>query len=295
MDTKISNGHLVILKQTGYTTEAQISEVIRDALEKGNLYSDFYVNVVTNKWKMCKYAYVWVTDTKAFEYLVSYENKGFVSIEKTKIVDNSNYVPKALTKSTDEMTEAELLDLVCDDTDDWCDSGNTISTIKETTKIHLKPIRYTQEQIDKFSIEDPDHSFEDVILPFEKAVFEDLRSANSDSESESGLPPVHNVWYINKVPDFITSDILLKYLRPYATDPTAKGPIVINKKKRMIPYPHINIRINGSNQNRNAFVTFNPNSNDGQFALYMCRQLKVEENGQKAILYCNHHIPRYQK
>lgn len=288
MDDKISNNHL-IYSYTGLANESQIVEVIRDALIKAEIESDFYVNVVTRDNIPCNYSYIWVTNKQAFEYLISFKNLGYTTVKKMVTVDNPDYQP--LAKSSSDMSYYELLNTISSDCNDWSEPTSTVNVYEEI-KIPLMKINYTPTQMTEYNQKN-----NGIVIAFDKASFTDMRpiensgdSSDSDTSDDSESDKyVHNVWIATNVPDFVNLNILLKYLRPFVTDPNVKGPLNFNGVKNKVPYPHINIRKNKNNK-KMVFVTFNPDSTDGQFALYMCRQLKIENNGNKAVLYFKHLI-----
>lgn len=297
MDNKVSNDHL-IYSHTGVSNEHQIIDVVQDALDKANIKSIFYVNVVSNGGMLCKYSYIWVTNKEAFDYLVSFKNQGYTTIKKLVTIDNPEFKVKPEPESKPEVENV----MSYNDLDahlDWSDSPATFNTTGDTSnkinvfedvKITLMKIHYTPDQIGSNSSNDS------INITFDQASFIDMRktdedSGSDDSESESDNR-VHNVWIATNVPEFINLKIILKYLRPFVTD-NAKGPLNFNGTKNMVPYPHINIKKNKNNNNKTIFVKFNPDSNDGQFALYMCRQLKVENGANKATLYFKHLTRKY--
>ena len=94
---------------------------------------------------------------------------------------------------------------------------------------------------------------------------------------------VHNVWYADKVPNFITVSHLANALKKYVIDSTKKGEVKYSKPRKILSYPHIAMSKSGNTQR--VWVTFDPDSTDGQFALFMCRQLVINENTK---IYFNH-------
>lgn len=282
---KISNSHL-IYSTTGYANEEQIYNVISKALKKAGLESKIYINLLYIKGKTCQCGYIWVDDAAAFNMLTKFSNNQTIQYTKTVKTlnnsDSSNETSESPTVKSSSTFNDKINWADCTDDDDVpSDKGYTLKKID--MDVTLDPIIYTNEQINKVSIYDTDFINEPYYISLDAALIEDVRTIGPD---ESNRKPVHNVWVANNIPDFVTPHILLKYLQQYVTDRNVKSNFRIDNKELLLPYPHIRIQKKAAKSS--VYITFNPNSTDGMFALKMCRQLKIDSGNKSATLYFNH-------
>jgi len=291
MDTgKISNKRL-IYAATSFATEDQIYQAITKAFTKANIIADCYINVLLNKGKMCKCAYVWVTSDQAFDFLIGIEH-GIAHVKRVTPVSNPNYGKLKLKTSSNSWAD--------DDDDNGVDDCKTINVLRDID-IPLDKVEYTEEQIKNIKTEIPTYNTEPFYIKFSRATVEDIRpksmlgkSTTDESESESSEDDsvdrkIHNVWIAKNIPQFVNFQMILDKLKRFVSDTNARGTFRIGDKEKYVTYPHVNIKKNYDNTRR-VYITFNPDSTDGIFALYMCRQVKLDHNGQKGILYFDHFI-----
>lgn len=287
MDTRVSNKRL-IYATTGYLTETQIREVIQDVLNQAEIKGEFYVNVVHYKGKMCKYAYVWASSEDMFNLLIKFDLENIVHINKVSKIESSN-----LTKSTpstpsiplisstplNKSNRFKLLDMTEED-----DSVDIPIPTTEVVKkeIILHPVIYSNEKLKEIESFDPKYTDKSCIIQLKAGLFQII------DDDEDDQFRIHNVWYADKVPKYITTKHLLDALQKFITNPNKKGEIKYSKNKKILKYPHINMK--DSPNGKRLWITFDPESHDGQAALFMCKQLVIKDGTFETKIYFNHFI-----
>lgn len=86
-----------------------------------------------------------------------------------------------------------------------------------------------------------------------------------------------NVLCTRKVPAWVTEEKLKSTFMKYASDATTKQKRRVGGQTITDTYPFVSI-----NQDRNAFITFDPKTHDAQFALLMTKKLDLQGEGGKA-------------
>jgi len=291
---KISNNRL-IYAITDYLTKSQVEEIIENVLEQTGINDQFDVSVIFYKGKMCKYSYIWVSSEKLFNLLTKFDSTGtttysIVANSNSKIPANStvvSYKNSASTSGSSSLSSSNSSDnnkyLISNKFGvlDMTKEDEHTEIIKSNfeirnVKITLKTIPYTEEKLKEISIEDPKYTIKECLIEFKPALFQPI-----DDETDYDKR-VHNVWYADKVPKHITVKQLVESLRRFVSNPNMKAPVKFSKNKQLVPYPHINIR--DSPTDKKVWVTFDPNSHDGEAALFMCKQLQIGN----VKIYFNH-------
>ncbi|HLX52934.1 MAG TPA: hypothetical protein VKR58_03285 [Aquella sp.] len=284
---RISNDHLLMV-QSGFADDTQIYSVLSDVLIRSELFSDIYVNVVYIKGNPCKYAYVWVKNKEAFEFLVGFGDKGYNHMKKMVEIPNPEFLNKKEESFSDPQAYFDHI-LKTSGKKSWDEDEDippTIKVIQDGIKIVLKSIVYTSDQIKTIHEYDPDWEPEPLVLEMAKAHFRDYR-LNTPENASSGDEHdayIHNKWIARGIPEGVGYDSILNILQKYVSNPQARGRCVIKGVEKTLRYPHVTTAKSKGGQTC-AYVTFDPDSADGIFALAMCRQMKIEKNGIMHTLY----------
>ena len=267
MSEKISNNRL-IYAITDFLTKDQIEDVIQDAIDQAGIKDKFDVSVIFYKGKMCKYSYIWTSTDTLFNFLTKFDSTqtithSVLSKSDSEIVKESTVVGYK-TNSDLCNNKFGLLDMTVED-----EHNEIIKSNFEirNVKITLKSVKYSDEKLKQLIIEDPKYTNKECVIKFKPALFQPI-----DDETDFDKR-VHNVWYADKVPKHITVKSLVDLLKKFVTNPTKKAPVKFSKNKQLVSYPHINMK--DSPSGKKVWVTFDPDSHDGEAALFMCKQLQV--------------------
>lgn len=290
MDDRVSNRRL-IYAITDYLTEDQIRNSIKNVLIPIGINDEFYVNVVHYQGEPCKYSYIWTSTEKLFDLLIKMGNTGKTTYNK---VVKSSSLLKGSKKVEAPLSQYESIDKVKNKFSllDMTEEDDSVTFPKSENEVEIKEIvldaiQYSPELVDRIKIVDPKHTKNSCLIEFKQSLFLPIE----DATDAAGR--IHNMWYADKVPKFVTMKLLLDTLKKFVTNPNKKVEIYHGKTKKLIPYPHINMLETGTG--KRLIVTFDPDSHDGQAALYMCRQLLVSDGKQKAKIYFNHFVKKVEK
>lgn len=284
MDNRISNKRL-IYAITDYLTESQIREVIQDVLNQAEIKDRFHVNVVHYKGKMCKYSYIWACTENLFNFLVKFGANGKISYNKVVKIDESkvNVSKKSVSVPASTGNRFGLLDMTEIDDSVVVPVSKTEVIVKE---IILPAVKYSEEKLKEIALIDPKYTNKSCVIEFNAALF---RPIDDETDEEKR---VHNVWYADRIPKFITTISILNVIKDFTSDPNKKAELKFSKNKKMVHYPHINMK--DSPQGKKVWVTFDPDSHDGQAALLMCKQLPVREGNIETKIYFKHFVNKYR-
>ncbi len=281
-DGRVSNRRLIYSK-TDYLDEDKIKESIYEAMKEGGIIGEIYVNIVSAKGRMCKYSYLWGSNEGVFDFLMKFGVNGKIVYDK--VVKDESVTNNVLSKSVgNSNSNSRFIDMT-DDDETVVAPVSTSKVIKK--EINMKLMEYSEELSKHIELTDPKYNKKGCILQFEPGLFVPI----NDETDEQGR--IHNVWYANKVDNFVTIKHLLSVLRKFVTNPNKKDFVKFSKNKNKLHYPHINIR--ETHNGKTVLVTFDPDTHDGQAALYMCRQLPIIDGKNKTVIYFNHFIDKSKK
>lgn len=94
---------------------------------------------------------------------------------------------------------------------------------------------------------------------------------------------VPNILKCKNVPNWVTKDEIKGHFRPYASDSHTTHERCIKGKRITDTYPYVSI-----NNDRMAFVIFDPYTHDAEFALRMMRKVHLTKAGEEVTLLFSH-------
>lgn len=280
MEGKICNNRL-IYAYTEYLEEDEIRNVVSDALKQTDIKGDVLINVVSVKGVKCKHSYLWASSNEVFDFLIGFGDKGYTNIKKLKKNENVSYAN--MVKQNKK--ENKKFDMTDDEDDGWIQIRNSGETFVDV-QIQLKKMEYSPERISQIKKHDGKFTGVPCTIKFSKAYFIPI-DTETDEEKR-----VSNVWVADNIPEFVTVGLLLNYLRKFNTDSNAKGLIRSQNGEKYVNYPHIHIKKN--TYGRRLWVTFNPNSTDGQFALHMCKHMPISDGKNSGKIFFKHFVDKYR-
>jgi hypothetical protein len=301
------------LERVGYTSEVYINVVAN----KGTLCKYAYL------WFTNLDAFNFIT---SFESKGTTSIRKVIKVEE--IVQPKGKKPTEATADSDanakavdkEMTAEEMasyyqsktkFNWFDDDEDDIQIPTVIVKSVFQDVPYQLDKIQYTDNQVKWIQEKYPNDSVEPFYIAFNKGSVYDIRppdmirdltkstnsinsvstsgGSGSDSEESGSNEPelYYNKWIGYNVPDFVDFKMIQEALKKYVTDPTAKGKLNKFNGVEYVKYPHINIKTQ-KNGNKSVYVTWNPNSTDGMFALAMCRQVKFQKADKSGVIRFNH-------
>lgn len=271
MSAQVYDNHTIYVRCEG-ASASQVKDVFLDALSKynfdnkTNLPGSFHVNLVETREKVSLgFAFAFFTNPAAYHMILGKNTDGSDRIEYR---DDPSWVSPVENWST-----------TYDEGSSWGDMSEKEQS-KECPKIPitLDPLitlpayKLTQEQIQtkknliiaynkdkegflESMVEVPDHAF----LLVSPAIVTPL---------EDKFVP--NILKAKNVPPWVTEHDLKIRFAPYATNSTTVVDRVVKGRRFKETYPFVNI-----NDDRIAFLIFDPCTHDAQFALHMTKKLPV--------------------
>ena len=232
-------------------------------------------------------AFVYVTNSAVYYMLLGKNPDGTDRIEH---VDDPAWVPPPEGKTTndagwsthvkpvekvepvdpDNMSWADMCDF-SDSSEDGEDGEVTCPkiAIKLEPLMVLPPYKLTEEQIENkrqkiiLENEGKDDFDPDLVDVPEFAHFGIDRAMATEVDPKF-MP---NILKARKVPMWITKADLTVQFAPYASDSVTRQDRLIKGNRISEPYPFVNI-----NEDRVAFIIFDPSTHDAQFALHMMKK-----------------------
>lgn len=224
-------------------------KIINKYLGKMKVKCQYKMNFIDRK-DGRKFAYIWLNNPEAYHIMTGKERDGS---ERYELIDDPNF------EAPDIPLEQALEEM---DPDDWALDEDDIKDMYKPKKIK-KDLGLLVEQ-------DTYNENGDIIMIVPAYV------------SMKEFPFINNVLYAGKIPDWLTRDVLLRYLKPFATDPDEK----MKTKAGTRSYPLILFKEN--KKGRYVIITFSEKSMDANFCLLMNRRMKIAYKGQSTTFYLDH-------
>lgn len=306
MTEKTYDNHTLYIV-SGQATEQQIYDAFRQMVfeyqKKTGLpvQSKWKVNVPINKeGKPIGLAYVFVTDPAMYHMILGRNPDGS---ERIQYIDNPAYV-KGDDNINDygwanmDLSQFETLPSIIPpgmswaEFDEW-ETQREKEEIKPKIEIKLEPLMSlppfkmtSQQMIDErnkiIEKEKVKPGFDPALLQIsDTAYFKVYPAAVKHVEYKY----MSNVLKADKVPSFVTPEILKSQFTPFASDHRTKYERSVKGQIIQEAYPFVSI-----DNNRTAFVVFDPKTTDAQFALHMMKRtvIKDPKSNQTAVLYFGH-------
>lgn len=280
-------------------TKGQIAKVIIDALKQyesktgDKVDMEFYINRVENRaYEPIGLSFIFLTSPKTYYLLLGKNIDGSERYEY--ILDDSKYEDHQVTSEE----PIAVKNLICDC--DWSDLSDDVRFDKILVKKQVKrslpslvdiaPIILSEDQkksqiqeIINRNINNPNFRVADIKINPEIKLKLDRATIISLDDIY-----LHNVLKCKEVPFWITKDDLKREFNPYASDNKSIRFHIIGGKKIKDSYPIIDL----NNDSGTAFITFDPDTKDAQFALHMTKKIyltKTVNNETKHVtLMFNH-------
>lgn len=298
-DNSVYDSHTLYVRCDN-ATAAQVRKVFADALANyqrsiGKPVDCMYrVNfIVDREGRSCSTAYVFITNPEIYHMIIGKNPDG---TDRVEYVDDPSWEPPAQGEETNSsgwcFTEPKkepiklpplgesLLGINWADLCDSDDEDDYAIVNTEPPKIPcplpplitLPPYVLTEEQIEEKRL---------------KIIEENTGKKGFEPEKVTVAPESHlyvaraaafpldrkfmpNILKTKNVPNWITAKDLKAQFSPYASDNKTLQERVIKGTSVWEPYPFVNF-----NDDRVAFVVFDPSTNDAQFALYMMRKTVI--------------------
>lgn len=273
--------HTLFIKCESATSE-QIRESFVQALkfykEKTgeNIDTRFKVNLITDKQgNSFGIAFVYITNPMVYYMIIGKNPDGS---DRIQYVDDPSWEPPEEGELTNSSGWSSL-----NESTNWadiCDEEDELE-IKESRKIcpkipiqleplmTLPPYKLTKEQMDEkrkkiISENEGKQNFNSDIVCVQPFSYLSIERAMVTPVDNKFMP---NIIKTQKVPIWITKEILKSQFRPYASDSNSKQERLIRGNVVIDTYPFVNI-----NDDRVAFIIFDPSTRDAQFALHMMKK-----------------------
>jgi len=262
---------------TGAATHEQFDKSVKSAIAKSGLKSAYEVNIVINRdGKRLGFGYVRFSNTILYHLLDGKNADGSKRVEKRP---NPNYVPR---KETVEEKSAKLvldskaiseqkakIGKWADVEDDDEEEDNKFLYKNLPALLTLEPFKLTEQQLEdaKNKPKDGWDQNEDI-EEYGKFIVNGGAFVKEQRDDY-----YHDQLYIQRLDNKVTPEMLRNHFVKYNTNSSAKI--------RGRPYPDVRIMTNNS-QGRSAYIAFNPNTRDAQFAMLMCHKTML--NGVLTIV-----------
>lgn len=273
---------------SGVATNEQLTQALKTAMRTAAqklgrpVKTKFKVNVIVVRGAHLGYAHVFLSNPEVYYMLTGFNPDG---TERVECIDDPNWVPPKVVKTVDPLDDEEM------DYDDlesflgaptqnksWSDMMAE-EDLQQCPKIKipldpimtLPPYEYDVEQrehIKKLLVEqavksgNPDP---DIQIPTH-GHFEVNRAFVLDIDPKYS----HNILCARGIPEWITEHDLKVAFTPYASDTTSLHSRKVYGRTIKESYPFVTI-----NETRVAFITYDPNTKDAQFALLMTKKLDL--------------------
>lgn len=262
-----------------------ISKSLYDYKQKynKNIQCMYNVNVLLDKDKnKIGVAFIFLTNPEVYHMLLG-RNPDGTEMEKIKNTKtDNNKQSESRTRSNVDLDDASNSSITAISWADLCDSSDESEEVSndESEEIEIYPeplmklglVKLTTEQKNKMC--DSQSNFEIKIEPA------GIRKLGDDL--------IHNELMSLKIPDWVSASRLKKEIKYYASDYTTIHTKRINGKNIDFTYPMIHVICN-KNKTKTARVTFDPLTNDAQFALHMIKKLQlVKDQNQCCELIFKH-------
>ena len=280
---KYYNPHILHVK-SGVAYNWQLMGSLKEALKEAEIKlgrkieCSYKVNIIVGRnGKMYGLGYIWVTNEEVYNMLIGKNPDGTDRIE---YIEDPNWV--APEKSLDEALD-EIGHLCSGSWADYCEAEDKIIARYEPKilKKYLPPLielpgyEYDEEQtehIKNLSLEQRDSE------PIPKKGYFHISPAFVQDIDEKYC---QNVLCARNIPQWITEKDLKTSFAPYATNSKIQVTRKIKGVKTTDTYPFVCI-----NEKNVAFITFDPNTRDAQFALLMMRKVSMSKLCGSETLSC---------
>lgn len=280
----------VLYVDTGVAHASQLEKALRKAIEDTGLQCEFRVNLVTSRGQYCGHAYVHISNLLVFYMLIGRNPDGTERVEKYP--DPSWKAPTDKTyEEAFEEAEVEMKERIGKKLD-WADYSDIEDCVRSRYEHpllvrKLKPLvelpgyDYDEGQIARIKElavakgEDPSKIPKQGFFQISQAYVHEL----NENQCSNVL--------ITRVPHWVSETILKDIFSPYASDSKTKITRKMAGKKISDTYPFITML--EKEQNKIVFITFDPETIDGQCAYLMTRKLIVSDReGRTASLIVDH-------
>lgn len=290
-DTNMSSGNRYYDKHTLYVKSGvaynhQLKNSMIYALEElgqrlgKKVECNFKVNLIVGRnGKYYGFGYMWVSNPEVYNMLVGKNPDG---TDRVEYIDDPTWTPpdssyEEAVKSYNNSTSTSWADIA--DEEECLNKTYTCPKIRKDLAplLVLPGYDYEEDQLIYIKQLEP----ETTEMPT-KGYFHISPAFVQDLEDKY----CHNVLCCRNVPSWITEKDLKAVFTPYASNSITKVKRKFKNKEIKDTYPFVTI-----NDNRVAFITFDPSTKDAQFALLMMRKVDLVspfDTSQTCTLVFNH-------
>jgi hypothetical protein len=273
--TKFYDANTLYIK-SGVAYPHQVAQSLRNAVAEASkilgepLETKFKINlIVLRDNRPVGYGYIRLTNSKVYNILCGKNTDGS---ERYEEYEDPDWVAPEESESTDW---ADMMDDEC-------------PTIKKYLEPIVKLQGYKLDDKQKTMLKDQmietakhDGTYREG-MTFEINDFENFEVSSAFVyQVEDNL--CDNILCARKIPTTINETMLKNFFTPYVSD--SKTKVKRRQRGQMVQdtYPFVTI-----NNERIAFVTFDPKTNDAQFALLMTKKVEMNDAGKPVTLIFTH-------